>query len=512
MANIIYRFFAETGKAIAGFVKLEQAQKKVEGQSKKTGKTTNDGLKKTGDLATSAAGNIASMVGGLVSVGSAATLVVGHLKDMDRYAHATSLRIDSMTKNLWAYTLMNSNDPAVVANSNKIVNIGYEYGMEPGESLGLQVPMQAQFGKEKSINALRKYGELRIRGAEPEATKDFITAAGRMGFTPSQSTGAMAAAGNLSTRTSEEMAVLNRALLYVEEGNEEQLATMMGMGVAMMAVLTPDKTGTAIRSSMEALKNEYGPTKDIYKKLGVSGKSPLIKLKALHDSGAKDANDLGALGFTDTREIQGIAATLATLNSDEPTENFLNVRKGILAGISDPNYVSRENEKAMAVMPTLRANLMKRQAKARAAGADIMDPQIAQRQEYRTAADHDIIRAMREEGRGSWVNDEVSSVQGPWNRFKMKAVAATDAELTLKLQEIELQRLKHLYESGTSTDREERKLRALHIAPELYRAGASYNLYSTKREVTSTDRLIELLEEIRDATKEQNANGAANTE
>lgn len=229
----------------------------------------------------------------------------------------------------------------------------------------------------------------------------------------------------------------------------------------------------------------------------------------MHSSGITTANQLGELGFSDMREIQALSASLATFDAKDPAVRFENVRSEILKGIADPNYVATENEAAMNAMPALRSNAAVRVARAKAEGADLMNPLITQKSDYNTAADWARIDAARSAGLGNFAPSSVEGLEGIYSRSKLGVAGLLSSKLRSDFNSIENQRLLMMYQSGAdlSTSQEVELYKSLGGKP----GGIQYPQYGGQPFVPEKT-LKDLIDALDRNTQSRNTNNSIQAE
>jgi len=341
MAKVTYQFDAETGKAVAGFLKIVEAQKKAEGQGRKAAKVTNEGLDSMGEKLM----GVAKIAAAGFGIKKGADIAVSYLRKIEESSKAVSASLNESVNSLMAFVLVQEGDPETVARTQRAVTVGAKYGMMPGESWALSQSVQSLSGGDfkKGMAAFKEIGIGRRAGIQPEALSDIIAAGKQKGLEPYESTYLMYRAGLFSHKTPEEMSNMAKAF---PTWKDPYLATAAAPSV--LAVWGQEEYHTYLKRAGEALGMTTGPASKLWKKLGVTPGSENEQIAALAGAGLDTQAKLTEAGISNIRASGGLAAIVKAQKEGTLGERYASLKKEV-----SPDYISKALSIAYANVPRL---------------------------------------------------------------------------------------------------------------------------------------------------------------
>jgi len=342
MAKVTYQFDAETGKAVAGFLKIVEAQKKAERQGRKAAKVTNEGLDSMGEKLM----GVAKIAAAGFGIKKGADIAVSYLRKVDEQLKAISLSLDESTKNMMAFALMQQGSPETQARLMKVAQAGSEYGMGMGESWFQFQSMQALYGGDfpKAMSAFKQIGLGRKAQVPPESSRDFIAAASAKGLESWEGVYLPYKSGQLSQM---DPATLAKASIALPQWKDPYLA--MAAAPEVLRIVGPDLFHTYLKNAGKALGSPVGGAGKLWEKLGVSESSELDKIKAAAEAGIETPAQLAKAGIVEQRQSMGLSAIIGAYKKGKIVSNYAGLKKD-----ADAGYVEKELGMAEANVPLLK--------------------------------------------------------------------------------------------------------------------------------------------------------------
>jgi hypothetical protein len=332
MGDVVFKLDADQAKAVRGFLKVVDAQKKGERQFRKTTRQAKGqekalhGVKNVGNELASLFGIGGGIAGGFAAISQ----TVGSLKrDMEEMARSARQAGNAVT----SFALM---QPAGTRERrmNIVAQMGAEYGVPAQDAWKAVQSLQAQAGGfEQGLRAARSAWRLKRAGVPAQPAQQAVTIGMGLGMTPQMAARAPYAAGELSALSPAEMA--QAAARGLPEWRGLKGGPMLGY--AVMSQLSqifqePGELGTHTARAASAFSNV-----DINRRLGLpANANPLNVLRELQDRGVTTTQQLEQFGYTEKRERIALSTLLMNLPDFERRREKMSAiaqREGLLGQV-----------------------------------------------------------------------------------------------------------------------------------------------------------------------------------
>ena len=312
MGKVVFDLEGNEAKAVQGFLKLVDAQKKGERGFRGVTRASKDSGKGMDALK----GSLGAVAGALGIGGGIAMGVSGikkGLQDWRTYMNDIAASAGKASKEMTALALMakpGEKRQAVI----KAAAVGAKYGISPGEAYaGVQALASQLGGIPQGLAGYNAVGRLTLMGVPAEAASMGVAALVGQGMTPEYAANFAYATGFKSPRTPAELApTIGRGVggfAGFGRGGREFGAEVYGL----MTGPEPEvpRAATLSKSVAKALGAVTGTTGKFWEKAGFDpGKKPLEQLTYLFEQGIRTKQDLAKAGFIESKAGEGLANLL----------------------------------------------------------------------------------------------------------------------------------------------------------------------------------------------------------
>jgi len=351
MANVVFRLDADTAKAVQGFLKVVDAQRKTEAGQKKITQASREAHTANQQMIGSLRGVVSALgIGG--GIAGAVMLIRDTWMEIDRYLERVAQKSRQAAQDMTAFVLMQAGGTRAerVAEAGAI---GARWGVFPGEAFGQLQRLQAMpqvRTYERALKAAEAVWRLQKWAAVPqEAATTAVTLAMGMGYTAAQAARLPYAAGEASQLSPAELAEAAQRGLPPYGGIEGMALTGYQVMAAMSGTITePSMLGTYAARVAETVMTGKGETGRLWRRLGVEKAGFWERLEALSKAGITTMQELERAGITEKRARMGIYLLV------RDWEATLTTRRAVRELYEQAGLIARKRAEAEAEVPQMR--------------------------------------------------------------------------------------------------------------------------------------------------------------
>lgn len=244
------------------------------------------------------AGGVAGVIGGIVS----------SVQKWDQYMKSVASSSRQAGSEMTAFALLQDKGPMRQRVLQAAV-MGAKYGRPMGETWDIVQAMQSLEGSfPAGMATAETIFQASKAGMDQQRVTEAVILGKNKGLTADKATYLPYKAGLISARSPEDLIKAAPALAF---WNDPEL--MYAGGIELLKSVRPEQLETYLRGAGIGLSLETEKAGEMYKKLGLTGKSQIEKLRGLRAAGLDTAPKLQMAGIPDIEKSLGVATMVAAL-------------------------------------------------------------------------------------------------------------------------------------------------------------------------------------------------------